>query len=151
MTGAAVASDWAAIEEIPAEKLTAGQKLYLHHGFPGIRGEVAAGLPGVMENALPAFRDGLKKGRSRNDAGSVALLHLIARDTDTNMMARGGVELAHEAAEKAAGLLKTKPLPDMADIAALDDWFIQKNLSPGGCADLLAVTYFLHDWAESEQ
>ena len=27
---------------------------------------------------------------------------------------------------------------------ALDDAFIARNLSPGGCADLLAVTYFLH-------
>ena len=150
MTGAAVASDWAAIEEIPAEKLTAGQKLYLHYGFPGIRGEVAAGLPGVMENALPAFRDGLKKGRSRNDAGSVALLHLIARDTDTNMMARGGVELAKEAAEKTAELLRQKPLPEIEKIETLDDWFIRENLSPGGCADLLSVTYFLHDWELTE-
>ena len=150
MTKAAVASDWAAIKEIPAEKLTAGQKLYLHYGFPGIRGEVAAGLPGVIDVALPAFRRALEAGYSRNDAGAVALLRLIARGTDTNMMARGGVELAKEAAERAAGLLKTKPLPDMADIAVLDDWFIRKNLSPGGCADLLAVTYFLHDWELTE-
>ena len=26
----------------------------------------------------------------------------------------------------------------------IDDHFIARNLSPGGCADLLAVTYFLH-------
>ena len=26
----------------------------------------------------------------------------------------------------------------------LDDQFIQRNLSPGGCADLLAITYFMH-------
>ena len=24
--------------------------------------------------------------------------------------------------------------------------FIRRNLSPGGCADLLAVSYFLLDW-----
>ena len=42
-------------------------------------------------------------------------------------------------------------MPSMAEIARLDNDFIARNLSPGGCADLLAVTYFLHDWAESER
>jgi len=32
----------------------------------------------------------------------------------------------------------------MSFIEQLDQEFIQKNLSPGGSADLLAVTYFLH-------
>ena len=29
-------------------------------------------------------------------------------------------------------------------VEALDREMIRRNLSPGGCADLLAVTYFLH-------
>ena len=29
-------------------------------------------------------------------------------------------------------------------VESMDDAFIAKNLSPGGCADLLAVTYFLY-------
>jgi triphosphoribosyl-dephospho-CoA synthetase len=32
----------------------------------------------------------------------------------------------------------------MVEIEALDEEFIKRNLSPGGCADLLAATYFLH-------
>ena len=150
MTKAAVAADWAAIKEIPEEQLTAGQKLYRNHGFPGIRGEVADGLPGVLKVALPTFRRTLEAGRSWNDAGAIALLYLIARGTDTNMMARGGLALAQEASEKVRDLLQRDPLPEMDEITALDDWFIQRNLSPGGCADLLAVTYFLHDWEQTE-
>ena len=150
MTKAAVAADWAAIKEIPEEQLTAGQKLYRHHGFPGIRGEAADGLPGVIKVALPDYRRALEAERSRNDAGAIALLYLIARGTDTNMMARGGLALAKEASEKVRDLLQRDPLPEMDEIAALDDWFIQRNLSPGGCADLLAVTYFLHDWEQTE-
>ena len=34
-------------------------------------------------------------------------------------------------------------VPSLEEIAALDRKFIEKNLSPGGCADLLAVTLFL--------
>ena len=33
---------------------------------------------------------------------------------------------------------------DPEAVEALDREMIRRNLSPGGCADLLAVTYFLH-------
>ena len=146
MTAAAVEADWARLAETPAHKLTVGQRLYREMGLPGIRGEVAGGLPGVAGTALPAFRSALDTGRSRNDAGAIALLYLIARGTDTNMIARGGPETARAAEEEVRELLKRDPMPPMEEIARLDRDFIRKNLSPGGCADLLAVTYFLHDW-----
>ena len=150
MTTDAVAADWAAMKDLPAEKLTAGQRLYRQFGLAGIRGEVAAGLPGVTDVGLPALRRALAAGKSLNDAGAIALLHLIARGTDTNMAARGGPALAREAAEKVRDLLSRDPMPDMAEIAALDRWFIENNLSPGGCADLLATAYFLREWEEAE-
>ena len=34
-------------------------------------------------------------------------------------------------------------------ISELDLQFINKKLSPGGCADLLALTYFLHFMEEN--
>ena len=79
----------------------------------------------------------------RNEAGVLTLLGLIARVEDTNMIARGGLKLAREAAQKTQLLLNRKP--SIAQVEALDDWFIRHNLSPGGCADLLAATYFIHE------
>jgi triphosphoribosyl-dephospho-CoA synthetase len=38
---------------------------------------------------------------------------------------------------------ETDGFPTLQEIAELDRQFIEKNLSPGGCADLLAVTLFL--------
>ena len=146
MAASAVEADWAAIGTIPAHKLTVGQRLYRDHGLRGIRGEVADGLPGVRKVALPIFERALSAGCSRNDAGANALLHLIARGTDTNMVARGGLDTARLAAEEVRALLEREPMPAMEEIARLDEDFIARNLSPGGCADLLAVTYFLHDW-----
>ncbi len=127
-----------------ADSSTAGLRLYRMHGIRGIRGEVAAGLPSVTSIGLPAYQDGLSKGLSPNDAGAVALLHLIAKVADTNLYHRGGCEGACWAAEAAQHLLRTSSSPSMALIEQLDDAFIARNLSPGGCADLLAVTYFLH-------
>jgi len=75
----------------------------------------------------------------------VALVHLIAGVRDTNLYHRGGEDGARFAAEAAAALL---PEPAVEAIAELDDAFIRRNLSPGGCADLLAVTCFLHTLSE---
>lgn len=120
---------------------TAGQKLYLQKGLRGIRGEVADGLPAVASIALPALEDGLSKGLSFNDAAACALIQLIAQVEDSNLYHRGGENGAAFAKEYATNL---GAFPAIAQIEAMDDAFIARNLSPGGCADLLAATCFLH-------
>ncbi len=120
--------------------VTAGERLYRSRGITGIRGEAAAGLPSVVNVGLPAFREALSRGVCRNDAGATALVHLIAKVEDTNLYHRGGEVGAAWARTEAERLL---PCPAMAQIEGLDDAFIGRNLSPGGCADLLAVTLFL--------
>lgn len=128
---------------------TAGERIYLQHGLRGARGELADGLPGVVGCSLPALTAYLLDGRSRNDAGVGALLHLIARGTDTNMIRRGGLAAAQSAAEEAARLLRGGSLPPLSAVHALDRCFVSRNLSPGGCADLLSLSFFLYDLSRS--
>ena len=123
---------------------TAGLRLYRELGIRGIRGEMADGLPSLSKTALPAFRVALARGLSRNDAGAVTLLHLIAHVQDTTLYHRGGAAGAAFAAGAARTLLEEQPFPASGQIEALDDAFIARRLSPGGCADLLAATYFLN-------
>lgn len=123
---------------------TAGERQYLEHGLGGIRGEIAAGLPSISEIGLPSYNDALHIGLSPNDAGAVTLLHLIAYVQDTNLYHRGGKEGASWAAAAAQALLNDQRHPSPEQIETLDEAFISRKLSPGGCADLLAVTYFLH-------
>jgi triphosphoribosyl-dephospho-CoA synthetase len=40
--------------------------------------------------------------------------------------------------------LANEPYPNEATLLEPDSKFIKKNLSPGGSADLLALTYFLY-------
>jgi len=140
---ASVKSDFAS-----ADSSTAGIRLYKEQGITGIRGEVSAGLPSVRKISLPAYEAALQSGLSPNHAGAVALLHLIACVTDTNLRHRGGKEGAIYARNAAHSLLSTDPYPSVQQIESLDQAFIARNLSPGGCADLLAVTYFLHKLRE---
>ncbi|MBR7009359.1 MAG: triphosphoribosyl-dephospho-CoA synthase CitG [Oscillospiraceae bacterium] len=130
-------------QELPAAHWnTAGEALFQKYGARGIRGQVADGLPAVREISLPVFQKLLAEGLDRNHAAAVTLLHLIAHVEDTNLLHRGGPEGAAWAKEKAAELLSSGA-PSLEEIAELDRQFIRRNLSPGGCADLLAVTLFL--------
>lgn len=125
-------------------KSTAGGRLYFENNITGIRGEVASGFSSVTSISLPAYKKALENGLSQNDAGVTALLHLISKVKDTNLYHRGGEEGAKYAANSARLLLESFP-PDMKKIEELDRDFISKNLSPGGCADLLAITFFIYN------
>ncbi len=143
--GATALEDWKTVTDN-----TAGERFYRQYGIGGIRDEVAKGLPSVVRCGLPAFYEARKHGLSRNDAGAVALLHLITRVQDTALYHRGGLEGAADAVAEAQALLDASPFPSAEQIVLLDEAFIKRNLSPGGCADLLAVIYFLYDLYNKE-
>ena len=128
---------------------TSGLRCYRAHGLSGIRGEAAAGFPAVFEVGLPTLEDWLNKGVSFNDAAAATLLALIADVDDTNMIHRGGWEEAARRKAEAADLLAhLTPAALLSELTALNDDYIRHRLSPGGCADLLALTLFFHFLSE---
>ncbi len=127
---------------------TAGGKAYKNLGISGIRGEAASGFSSVIDIALPCYKNLLEKGYDSNYAGVITLLNLICSVEDTNVYHRGGMSGAQMAKNEARKLLDASPEPDINKVRELDELFIKSNLSPGGCADLLAVTYFLHSLLE---
>ena len=142
MTAGLTAKDFAGVTAENA--VTAGQKLYVQYGITGVRGQVEAGLPAVLESGLPALEKGLAAGYSLNQSGCGALLAIIANSTDTNLIARSDRATQLAVVEELKALLARTPYPDEAALRALDDRFIAANLSPGGSADLLALCYLLH-------
>ena len=140
MSKEAVEADFAAIQKQPIQ--TKGQRSFLDYGLRGVRGELAGGLPAVREIGLPALQAALEGGAAREEAGAFTLTRLIGRVKDTNLIARGGLEGQRWAANAAAAL--GGAVPSREDLDALDQAFIQRNLSPGGCADLLTLTYFFN-------
>lgn len=128
----------------PATAKTAGEKLYAAYGITGARGQAEAGFPAVAAVGLPTLRKALEKGLSKNDACCIALLYLLAAADDTNLIHRGSREQQLHWKNRIAQWLQQEPFPPMEKIAALDQEFIAANLSPGGTADLLAITYFVY-------
>ena len=127
-----------------ASARTGGERLSVSAGLRGVRGEAAEGFPSVRDIGLPALRSALEAGASLEEAGTAALMALIAGTEDTNLAVRGGAEGCRWAREQAAALLAAGPVPDREAARAMDRAFIRRNLSPGGCADLLSLTYFLY-------
>ena len=148
MTKGLTAQDFAGITAENA--VTAGQKLFVQYGITGVRGQVEAGLPAVLNYGLPALEAGIAKGYDFNRAGCGALLSILAHSTDTNIIARSSRERQLALVDELTALLEKTPYPDETTLAALDDRFIAENLSPGGSADLLALTYFLYFFKTEE-
>jgi triphosphoribosyl-dephospho-CoA synthase len=125
-----------------------GALVELRYGAGGARSEAASGYRSVRRWSLPAFDDVLARTHDRLRAAVQALFALVANVDDTNLLWRGGREGLAFAQASARQFL------DRGGIFA-HDWrahacdvhreFVARRLSPGGCADLLAVTLFLHD------
>lgn len=122
---------------------THGARVFRKYGTTGIRGEAAKGFPGVLACALPAIR---RTDLTQNDRILLALMQLIANVDDTNVLVRTGMEGAAYAKSAAKSLLATHTpgsegfIPAMI---ALDADFTARNISPGGCADLVSAAWFL--------
>ena len=130
--------------DAPEGTPTFAQALYLSTGNPGPRGEAEQGFPHVRDDGYPAFRRALQEGRSLNDAGCVALLALMARNPDTNLVRRGGQELLARVQACSLKLLSGDFPSDMRALSAFDQDMIRLNLSPGGSADLLSLCFMLY-------
>ena len=135
----------------PETAKTAGQKLYILHGITGVRGQAEAGFPAVREVGLPALYTALGMGMDINEAGCAALLELIVHTADTNMIHRGGYEGMLRARLEVKNALERDGFYRRQTLEELDAYFIENNLSPGGSADLLALTLLLFFLKEHPQ
>ena len=142
MTRGLTESDFAGLTAGNAR--TFGQRLYLAHGITGVRGQAEQGFPLVRDHGYPKLRAALAAGLSINDAGCAALLALMAQNTDTNVIHRGGMEAQRQLCHQAQALLEAAPYPSAAALEALDRQLIADHISPGGSADLLALCYLLY-------
>ena len=106
--------------------------------------EAARGFPSVYEVGLPAVRRGALMAPDDAEAARVqSCFALIAAVEDTNLLHRGGppgLLFARRAAQKfldEGGVCR----PDRREHAqSVHEDFVKRWLSPGGSADLLAMT-----------
>jgi triphosphoribosyl-dephospho-CoA synthase len=125
---------------------TAGEHISRQFGLAGAGDQAASGYETVRTVALPVF-DGLRRDGVRENMALLQVqLHLLAVNYDTNLVSRGGLAGLHYVRYYARKLLREGGAigpGGIAKMTAFDDALIECHLSPGGTADLLAVTWFL--------
>jgi holo-ACP synthase/triphosphoribosyl-dephospho-CoA synthase len=133
-------------DKAPENRMTKGKRAFLEYGVTGIRGEAASGYSSVLLYGLPVLKRCIAEGLSMNDAGVVTLINLMADTNDTNLITRSDMVKQAAVKNELQRILASNITPQEIINAAkvLDDDFIKENISPGGCADLLAISFFLY-------
>ncbi len=128
--------------------MTKGRELYLSYGIRGVRGEAASGFLSVRKYALPVMRELFSVGAyCRNDVYLQVLLNLMANVVDTNVIARCGIEVmeyVQNSAKTVLALGGALTPEGRQELFKMDEEYIKRKISPGGCADLLSVAIMLH-------
>ena len=127
---------------------TAGYMAYQKYGITGARGEAESGLASIRTIGLPIYKKQMHENALPELAQLQILMHYIAQNKDTNLISRGGIEGLHFAQKMAQTYLDGGGVfadHGLRKLRKIDQWFIGKRLSPGGSADLLAITLFLFD------
>ena len=143
MTRHLIEVDFANLDQ--KEHLSYGEKLYVEHGITGIRGEAASGYPSLSK-ALDYYNTLNTHTPRHRDL--LLLLYLMTFVEDGNLIHRGGID-AYKKVQQEAKLLfdEAQTLSEEELVSKLEDYdnvLIERNLSPGGSADLLSLTFFCH-------
>lgn len=121
---------------IPAAKSSHGTEVVRKHGVPGALEEARQGYPMLFSSWLPMYC-GIA---DRAEANKKVLLSIISTLEDTNIYHRAGADGAKFAARAAAETMADYSDEAMSHLNAL---FIERGISPGGAADMLALTLFI--------
>lgn len=123
-----------------------GEAVLHRDGAGGVRSAAAKGFPALRNVALPLLRQYEAAGQATEASALNVLLHLILHVSDTNVLYRGGKDalltlradcrniLSHGGAFTSKGT---------ALLSELKETCKQRNISPGGAADLLSAALFL--------
>jgi triphosphoribosyl-dephospho-CoA synthase len=123
-----------------------GERVRLRFGASGARGEAQAAFPHAIRIGLPALRAARGRRVPEDCARLDALMAIMASLDDTCLLNRGGFAALQSAQTGARAVLATGGTATSAGIERLHRLHAElmaRWASPGGSADLLAVTLFL--------
>ncbi len=119
-----------------------GARAARRHGLRSASEEAALGLPTLFDHVLPALRAARRAGADERGARLHALFTAMAEVDDTNLVHRGGLQGLRDAKSLARRFLADGGglgAGAVARAACVHTQFVERRLSPGGAADLLAA------------
>ena len=123
------------------------------HGAGGARRQAANGFRALYETGLPALITGERLSNGDAEAARVhCCFSLIATLDDTNLLHRGGAEGLEFARRGTAEFIARGGVGQFdwrSEARSVHEAFVARNLSPGGSADLLAMSLFARALGET--
>ncbi len=124
-----------------------GEEIYIKYGFGGARGEAESGFSHVFKLGLPQLD---RFGDLHDEALIKCFLAIASANDDTNILYRSDQVVLHNFQKLCKVALENF---NDQNYSAIIDFCKVKNISPGGSADLLAVTIFVwlmikNDWTQ---
>ena len=125
---------------------THGTEVFKKYGLKGAgaRYQAQFGFPVVFDKVLPFLlinlNDKTLLNKTKTDKVLKSALVIIIKNLDdTNVMYRKGIKIAEELKAFADDVIKGKK-----SYSGLCNYCIDKNISPGGAADMLAISFFTY-------
>ena len=129
-----------------ADPQTNGAAVLRDYGALGATGHAASGFPDAVYTAGRLGHYIKEEKMTAREAGALALCDCMARLEDTNLLHRGGSEGLEYTKERAASICALSASERTQALEELDKDMIDRNLSPGGSADMLAIAFLLVNW-----
>ncbi len=144
MTKGVVERELLSLKTKELKKLTHGEKIFLEYNITGVRGEAESGFSIVFDYALALYKN--IDYPDENSKILNTLLGIMSRCEDTTILHRHDYQTLLEVQKRAKCIMELGGVNNKnidTEIKEFDCYNENNNISPGGCADLLALTIFL--------
>ena len=116
---------------------THGCLVVTRHDVQGALASAQQGYPSLFDKWLPFFSQHIADPFVCHKT----LLLIMSQIDDTNIIYRTDIDTAHHVKDEALRLLDNFSLTALQE---LNQSFVSRNISPGGAADMLSLTIFVH-------
>lgn len=121
---------------------THGEKMYAKYAVAGARELAEDGFGQVVKDFLPTWQRIKKETKDSDEAKTRFLAYVVSNTQDVNVLYRSDMPTLLFAQKKCRDLYENF---DAMLAKQTEGWFVARNLSCGGSADLLALTLFLDE------
>jgi len=129
-------------------QLSNGQRVAQLFQLRSAHEEATQGFPTLFEVALPALQDAISLGVPPRAAKVHCLFAIMAALDDTNVAHRGGLEAMEFVRARAAGFIESGSVWQrdwLNNARHVHAEFVERRLSPGGAADMLACACWVQE------
>jgi triphosphoribosyl-dephospho-CoA synthase len=129
-------------------RISNGQRVAHRFQLRSAHEEAAQGFPTLFGVALPALQEAISLGVPPRAAKVHCLFAIMATLDDTNVAHRGGLEAMDFVKARATGFIESGSVWQrdwLSNARHIHAEFVERRISPGGAADMLACAYWVQE------